>query len=103
MFSDSYYLSCCVDLLSRLQYINWCLPLFDSAVSDNCTCSFLVTNGNINCPLSTTLLKNGKIISAAPLKRYIHSQLCTKMFPVLWLIVFHGLGAVRPDWVKNAQ
>ena len=26
------------------------------------------------------------------------------MFPVLWLIiVFQGLGAVPPDWVKNDQ
>ena len=79
--------------------MNWCLPPFGNG-NHNFTCSWLATNGNMYFVNHTA--ERWEDNQCCTFEK-VCSQLCTEMFPVLWLIVFQGLGAVTPDWVKNAQ
>jgi hypothetical protein len=67
----------------RADYIDWCLPLFDSGSSENndYTCSFLATKGNMYFVNHTSEI-------------WAENDCC--MFEA-------GLGATSPDWMKNDQ
>lgn len=76
----------------RADYIDWCLPLFGSDIdsgrgapgeSDNYTCSFLATNGNMYFVNHTSQDKVWR-----------ENDCC---------LFQQGLGATAPDWMKNDQ
>ena len=69
----------------RADYINWCLPLFDSGpgIFNNYTCSFLATDGSMYFVNHTS-----------PNKVWDENECC--LFEA-------GLAATPPDWMKNCQ
>ena len=68
----------------RADYIDWCLPLFDSPTEfNNYSCSFLATQGNMYFVNHTSQEKIWK-----------ENQCC---------LFAGGLAATPPDWMKNDQ
>lgn len=69
----------------RSDFIDWCLPLFDSGpgIFNNYTCSFLATKGNMYFVNHTS-----------PGKIWKENDCC---------LFEGGLGATPPDWMKNDQ
>lgn len=67
----------------RADYIDWCLPLFDSGPGEfnNYSCSFVATKGNMYFVNHTSNI-------------WAENKCC--MFE-------EGLAAISPDWMKNCQ
>lgn len=67
----------------RADYIDWCLPLFDSGSTskNNYTCTFLATQGNM----------------------YFVNHTATAWKDNECCLFGEGLAAVPPDWMKNTQ
>lgn len=69
----------------RADYVDWCLPLFDSGRGEfnNYTCSFLATNGSMYFVNHTS-----------PKGVWAENDCC---------LFEEGLAATPPDWMKNEQ